>query len=145
MSKQRLFVAIAAMMLLNAPLLGDEVVLDQSLTWLDLPVPQRPAGAKFAMIEGDFAKPGAIRFRFYLPAHYDFPAHYHDTDEEVTVVSGQLNLRMGHSSHPESERLLGVGAVERMAAGVVHSVVTTDDAALVEVRTSGPYKIYWVQ
>jgi len=48
------------------------------LKWQDGP-PSLPPGAKFAVLEGDPAKPGPFVFRVKVPDGYRIPPHTHRT------------------------------------------------------------------
>ncbi|HET7322253.1 MAG TPA: cupin domain-containing protein, partial [Longimicrobiaceae bacterium] len=55
-----------------------------------------PAGAEMAVLQGDPSMAGevfTVRLRF--PDGYVIPAHWHPTDEHVTVIRGTLLLGMG--------------------------------------------------
>lgn len=55
-----------------------------------------PAGAEMAVLQGDPSVAGAlftVRLRF--PNGYVLPAHWHPTDENVTVISGTFLVGIG--------------------------------------------------
>src|SRR5258708_20336755 len=56
-----------------------------------------PAGVRFALIQGDPSKPGVYTIRLRFPDRFRFPAHFHPTDEQVTVLSGTFLVAMGHT------------------------------------------------
>lgn len=56
------------------------------LTWKDGP-PTLPAGAKFAVLEGDPTKPGPFAFRVKVPDGYRIPPHTHPKPERMTVIT----------------------------------------------------------
>src|SRR5688572_20600935 len=66
----------------------------QQMTWGDGP-PSLPPGAKVAVLQGDPTKPGPFTIRARMPAGYKIPAHWHPTDENITVISGLFNMGMG--------------------------------------------------
>src|SRR5947209_4265774 len=65
-----------------------------ALKWQDGP-PTLPAGAKFALLEGNPAKPGPFVMRIKFPDGFRVPPHTHPKPERVTVISGTLYLGMG--------------------------------------------------
>jgi quercetin dioxygenase-like cupin family protein len=59
-------------------------------------VPGFPTGMKIAAIHGDpNAESGMYVIRLQFPAGYKFPAHWHPNAENLTVLSGELQLGMG--------------------------------------------------
>src|SRR5579863_5624677 len=59
------------------------------------PAPGFPKGALITLIRGDLSKAEPYTIRFKLPDGFVIPSHWHTTDEEVTVLSGTLNVGMG--------------------------------------------------
>ena len=55
------------------------------------PPPALPPGAKMAALAGDPASSGLVTVRVKMPAGYKVPAHWHPTDEHVTVLSGAVS------------------------------------------------------
>ena len=53
-----------------------------------------PPGAGFAVMQGDPSKAGVYTVRLKLPNGYQFPSHFHPTDEHVTVLSGTFLVGM---------------------------------------------------
>jgi quercetin dioxygenase-like cupin family protein len=65
------------------------------LDWQAAP-PIFPAGARMAVLQGDPAAAGAIfTVRLQFPNGYILPAHFHPTDENVTVMSGTFLVGLG--------------------------------------------------
>jgi ketosteroid isomerase-like protein len=80
----------------SAPPIQHLVVAGNAVTWGD-PPPFLPAGAKVAAVSGDPSKAGPFVLRVQMPAGYRIAAHWHPTDEHVTVLSGTMALGMGDS------------------------------------------------
>src|SRR5271167_757610 len=59
------------------------------------PAPGVPKRAMITLIRGDLSKAEPYTIRFKLPDGFVIPSHWHSTDEEVTVLSGTLNVGMG--------------------------------------------------
>ena len=64
------------------------------LKWGPAP-PAVPKGAQIAILAGDPSKDGLYVYRVKVPAGYKVPPHIHPNDENVTVISGTLNIGMG--------------------------------------------------
>ena len=57
-----------------------------------------PPGAEMAVLQGDPSVAGAIfTVRLRLPNRYVLPAHFHPTDENVTVIKGTFLVGIGDS------------------------------------------------
>ena len=64
------------------------------MKWGDGP-PFIPAGAKMAVLDGNPMGDELYTIRLKMPDGYKVGAHWHPKREEVTVISGNLNLGMG--------------------------------------------------
>src|SRR5690242_2229535 len=76
-----------------------KMVKPSELQWGDAP-PVMPPGAKLAVLNGDPSKPGLFIVRLKFPANYKIPAHWHPTDENITVISGAFWAGMGDKLDP---------------------------------------------
>src|SRR5579863_7105890 len=54
--------------------------------------PILPKGAMMTVMAGDPGVAGLVAVRLKMPAGYKIPAHWHPTDEQVTVISGTVAL-----------------------------------------------------
>ena len=65
------------------------------LDWQPAP-PIFPSGAQMAVVQGDPSAAGVIfTVRLRFPNGYVLPAHFHPTDEHVTVMSGTFLVGLG--------------------------------------------------
>jgi quercetin dioxygenase-like cupin family protein len=70
---------------------------DDQLNWGPAP-PIFPAGAQFAVVQGDPGAAGAIfTVRLRFPNGYILPPHRHPTDENVTVLRGTFLVGLGEN------------------------------------------------
>lgn len=111
-------------------------------TWGAAP-PMLPPGAQIAVLSGNpmAAVPYTVRLKF--PANYVIPAHSHPTDENVTVVSGQLFMGMGTKVDKTSAMGLGVGGYALMPANANHFAYTTGETTIV-LYGVGPVEFKYV-
>jgi quercetin dioxygenase-like cupin family protein len=107
------------------------------------PPPVFPAGAKFAVVNGDPAKTGNVTVRFKMPAGYTIPPHFHPTDEHVTVLGGDLSIGMGDVIDKAHALHLSGGGYAVAMAGMHHYAYTTKGAT-VQVHMQGPFGITYV-
>ena len=102
-----------------------------------------PAGAKFAVIDGDPASAGPATVRLLLPAGYKLPPHRHPTDEHVTVLSGSLSLGMGDTMDTTHGAPLKAGGYA-VAPAKAHHYAWTKQGATVQVHFMGPFGLTYV-
>jgi len=117
-------------------------VHQSELVWQEGPA-SLPAGAKFAVIEGDPSKPGLFTMRLALPASYTIPPHFHPTDEHVTIISGAINLGSGGMLDKSKENLFTAGDFFMLPTGHPHYVWTTE-ATVLQLHGMGPWGITYV-
>jgi quercetin dioxygenase-like cupin family protein len=107
--------------------------------------PVFPAGAEMAMIQGDPGVAGevfTVRLRF--PDGYVLPAHWHPTDEFVTVISGTFLVGLG-DAFDEHELLpaLEPGDYALAPAKANHFAAARGDTE-VQVHAIGPFELTYV-
>jgi|tagenome__1003787_1003787.scaffolds.fasta_scaffold20471913_1 hypothetical protein len=112
------------------------------LKWMDGP-PGLPPGAQFAVIKGDPGKTGNFTIGIKMPANYSIPAHWHPSDEHVTLVSGKLAYGMSDRLNRTAAQGIGAGETVVMKAKMNHWVLTADGAE-VQVSAMGPFAITYV-
>ena len=111
------------------------------LKWMDAPM--LPAGAQMAAVSGDPAKAGKFTIQLKMPSNYGVPAHWHPTDEKVTLISGKLAYGMSDRLDRAGAQALAEGGSVTMKAKM-HHWVFTGDGATVQVEAMGPFKITYV-
>ena len=110
--------------------------------WKDGPA-SLPAGAKFAVLEGDPAKEGPFVMRLRLPDGYRIPPHWHPKVERVTVVSGTFNLGMGEKFDQSATREMPAGTFGFWPAGMRHFAWAKGETVL-QLHGIGPWSITYV-
>jgi quercetin dioxygenase-like cupin family protein len=112
------------------------------IAWKDGP-PSLPAGARFAVLEGDPAKAGFFTMRLRLPDGYRIPPHWHPKVEHVTVISGALNLGMGRTFDQKATRELPAGTFGYWPAGMRHFAWARGETVL-QLHGFGPWRVIYV-
>ena len=112
------------------------------LKWADVP-PMLPPGAQMAVVSGDPMKAGRFVLQLKMPSNYAVPAHWHPTDEKVTLVSGKLSYGMSDRLDKAAAKPLAEGSTVTMKAKMHHWVLT-GDGATVQVEAMGPFQITYV-
>ncbi|MCC6697260.1 MAG: cupin domain-containing protein [Candidatus Hydrogenedentes bacterium] len=102
-----------------------------------------PAGAKFAVLEGDPAKDGPFVMRLWLPDGFKIPPHWHAKVERVTVISGVFNLGMGEKFDPSATREMPAGTFGFWPAGMRHFAWARGETVL-QLHGTGPWTITYV-
>jgi quercetin dioxygenase-like cupin family protein len=113
-----------------------------AITWAPAP-PFFPAGARFAVLQGDPSQPGIFTVRLELPAGYIIRPHSHTTDEYVTVMSGALILGEGDSVRTQGANALSAGEFATARAGEHHYAVARGKT-IVQIHGQGPFVITYV-
>lgn len=105
--------------------------------------PMLPPGAQIAVLAGDPTKPVPYTIRLKFPANYTIPAHLHPTNENVTVVSGEVFLGMGNTVDRHSAKGLGVGAFAMLPSNMNHFAFTKQETTIV-LFGQGPVEFTYV-
>lgn len=102
-----------------------------------------PAGAKFAVLEGDPAKEGFFTMRLWLPDGFKIPPHWHPKVEHVTVISGTFNVGMGDKFDQTATRAMPAGTFGFWSADMKHFAWAKGETVL-QLHGTGPWMITYV-
>ncbi len=94
------------------------------------PAPGFPKGAQIVLIRGDLSNAEPYTIRLKLPDGFVIPAHWHTTDEEVTVLSGTLNVGMGDKVDKSQSTALSAGGYQLVPANAHHYVWATGETVM---------------
>ena len=103
-----------------------------------------PAGARFAVAQGDPSADGIYAVRLEMPAGYTIAPHWHPEDEHITVLSGSLVVGMGDSVDVAGGMKLGAGGFITAPAKAHHFAVA-QEKTVVQVHGKGPFAITYVR
>lgn len=112
------------------------------LAWKDGP-PSLPAGARFAVLEGDPSKDAPFVMRFWLPDGFRIQPHFHPKTERITVVSGTFHLGMGETFDASKGEAMPAGSFGFWNEGMRHYAWTTGDT-VIQLHGTGPWSITYV-
>jgi quercetin dioxygenase-like cupin family protein len=115
------------------------LLLPDDMKWGEGP-PGLPAGAKLMLLSGDPGKAGLFAIRLKFPANFTIPAHWHPTDEHVTVIAGTLWAGMGEKTDLTKTKALKTGSYALLPANSGH-YVTTKEETIVQIHGMGPFAI----
>lgn len=107
------------------------------------PAPGFPKGAQIVILRGDLTKPEPYTIRFKLPAGYTILSHWHDKDEETTVISGSVNVGTGDNVDKSASTSLAAGGFAIIPAMTHHYVWTTEETVF-QLDGMGPRKTIFV-
>ena len=112
------------------------VVSADQLKWNAAP-PAFPKGAQLAVITGDPSKEGLYVVRLKVPAGYKVSPHTHPFDENLTVISGTVQVGMGNKIDEKATTAVKTGGFVKMPKGMAHYVVFPEETVL-QVHGMGP-------
>jgi uncharacterized protein DUF4437 len=112
------------------------------IQWKDGPA-SLPAGAKFAVLEGDPSKEGFFTMRLWFPDGFKIQPHWHPKVERVTVISGMLNLGMGDKFDQTATRAIPAGTFGFWPAEMKHFAWAKGETVL-QLHGMGPWMINYV-
>ena len=102
-----------------------------------------PAGAKMAVLQGDPGKTEMFTVRLDMPSGYTIPAHFHPTDENVTVISGTFLVGMGDRFDASKTMSLPAGGFVTAGANMNH-FARAKGHTVVQVHAMGPFALTYV-
>lgn len=124
----------------SAPAASAHVVLQSAdLKWGDAP-PAFERGAQAVVLSGDPGKPGPFVLRLKAPAGFKVANHWHPTDEQVTLLDGDVTLQMDDGAQ---KKVLSRGAFVLLPANM-HHAVSTAGGMTVQVSAMGPFELNYV-
>lgn len=136
LSLAMLVVPVAAVAADSQPLQASEI------KWGEAPA-ILPAGAKMAVMAGDPSATGYVSLRVKFPAGYRIPAHWHPSDEHVTVISGTFSIGMGDKFDMKHGKTLKAGGYAIAPANMNH-YAWTKTGAIIEINLMGPFGMTYV-
>ncbi len=113
-----------------------------TLKWGEAP-PAFERGAKAVVLSGDPGKAGPFVLRLRAPAGYKIAMHWHPTDEQVTVVEGDLTVKMGDQGPGAHEHTFAPGGYVLLPAKMHHAASTKNGMTL-QVSGMGPFELNYI-
>jgi anti-sigma factor ChrR (cupin superfamily) len=101
-------------------------------------------GCELAPVDGDpnaESAPFVVRLRCADGAK--IPAHWHPTDENVTVLKGTFLVGMGETFDETKMQTMNVGNFVSMPKEMRHFAMSKGET-IVQVHGAGPFKVNWV-
>lgn len=101
-------------------------------------------GCEVATVSGDFnveGEPFVLRFR--CADGIKVPAHWHPTDENLTVLKGTFLVGLGDTFDETKLATMNVGNFATMPKEMRHFAICKGET-IVQVHGAGPFKVNWV-
>jgi quercetin dioxygenase-like cupin family protein len=118
------------------------MITPNDVKWGPAP-PALPAGAQMAVLSGDPSKAGLFTIRAKFPDGYKIPAHWHPTDENVTVLQGTFAMGVGDKLDEANAHDMTAGSFVRMSKGTRHFALAKGET-VIQVHADGPFVINYV-
>lgn len=118
------------------------LVTPDTIKWGD-PPPVLSPGAQLAVISGNPAGAGPYVIRLKMPDGYKIMPHWHPTQENVTVLSGEFHIGMGDKFDEAGMQALPAGSFAAALAHQHHYAVAKGET-IVQVHGTGPFKLVYV-
>jgi quercetin dioxygenase-like cupin family protein len=118
---------------------GHAIVRSADLKWTPI-----MKGCDMAAVAGDPSAEGApFTVRLRCAAGTIIPAHWHPTDENVTVLEGTFQVGMGDKYEAAKLETMNPGNFVSVPKEMRHFALSKT-ATIVQVNAIGPFKVNWV-
>ncbi len=102
-----------------------------------------PSVVQMTVLSGDPFKSGMFSVRLKIPAGGKFAAHWHPTDEHVTVIQGTFAAGMGDKLDPAALHDFPTGSYIVMPKQMHHFAVAKGET-IVQVHAMGPFVLNYI-
>jgi quercetin dioxygenase-like cupin family protein len=126
----------------TAPKTPAVVLTPDKINWGDAPPILNP-GAKMAVLTGKPNGPGEFVIRLKMPDGYKIMPHWHPTQENVTVISGEFRIAKGEKWDDSQLLALPPGSFAGIPAHHHHYAMAKGETE-VQVHGMGPFKLIYV-
>jgi quercetin dioxygenase-like cupin family protein len=118
---------------------GHGIVRSADLKWTPI-----MKGCEMAALAGDPSADGTpFTMRLRCAAGTIIPAHWHPTDENVTVLEGTFQVGMGEKYDAAKLETMQPGNFVSVPKEMRHYALSKT-ATIVQVHATGPFKVNWV-
>ena len=145
MTRVVLFLGAAAIALMPLGAMAEDqhtVTQASAIKWAAAP-PSLPKGVQIAVLAGDPSKEGPFVYRLKFPSGFKVPPHMHPNDENVTVISGTVNIGTGDKLDPKKTEPVKAGGFFHMPKGM-HHFGWTNQETVVQASGVGPIGVTYI-
>ncbi len=116
--------------------MGSMVVRPDDVKWNEI---KDWPGWEIAPLAGDMTKAGYFIVRFRMAPNLELGPHTHPIDENLTVISGELQVGDGTVFDKSKGEALHAGAFYYMPAGHAHFAWAGPEGAITQIEGMGPF------
>ena len=143
MKKLLFLMLLCATLLAALPADTHNAFTPDQIQWGPVP-PFIPAGAQLAVLEGDpMAATGDYTIRLKMPDGYRIPPHWHPKRENVTVMSGTLQVGMGDTFEVSKMMSFPAGSFAYLDPSMHHYAMASGDT-VVQIHGMSPVQFVYV-
>lgn len=102
-----------------------------------------PSVVQMTVLSGDPSKPGMFSIRLKIPNGGKVAAHWHPTDEHITVLQGAFAAGMGDKFESSALHEFPVGSYVLMPKRMHHFAMAKGET-IVQVTAMGPFVLNYV-
>jgi quercetin dioxygenase-like cupin family protein len=113
----------------------------EQLNWVSIPA--LPKEIKVAVLYGNPDKDGALVIRIKAPAGSKIAPHWHPIDENITVLSGSINLGKGDKFEKQNNIRLDEGGFANIPAKH-HHFAWFDEDSILQLNNYGRWQIIYI-
>ena len=103
-----------------------------------------PPAVEVSILAGDPSKTGSFVLRLKIPSGGKIAAHWHPTDENVTVLEGTFAAAMGDKFAEGELHDFPVGSYILMPKTMHHFAMAKGGEVIVQIQAQGPFAINYV-
>ncbi len=120
------------------------LLVPADIQWMAAP-PQTgiPSAVQMAVLSGDPFKPGMFSVRLKIPDGGKVAAHWHPTDEHITVLQGTFAAGMGDKLDESALHEFPTGSYIEMPKRMHHFAMAKGET-IVQVHAMGPFVLNYV-
>lgn len=116
-----------------------------AMQWMPAPAATgMPSAVQVSVLSGDPFKTGPFVIRLKIPADGKVAAHWHPTDENVTVLQGTFAAGMGDKFSETDLHDFAAGSYVLMPKTMHHFAMARGGEVIVQVHAQGPFVLNYV-
>jgi anti-sigma factor ChrR (cupin superfamily) len=123
----------------------DVMLTPDTMQWMPAPAATgMPSAVQVSVLSGDPSKAGPFVLRLKIPAGGKVAAHWHPTDENVTVLQGTFAAGMGDKFSEADLHDFPAGSYVLMPRTMHHFAMAKEGEVIVQVHAQGPFVLNYV-
>ncbi|MGI8741912.1 MAG: cupin domain-containing protein [Bryobacteraceae bacterium] len=116
-----------------------------AMQWMPAPAATgMPSAVGVSLLSGDPFKTGPFVIRLKIPADGKIAAHWHPTDENITVIEGTFAAGMGDKFSEAELHDFPVGSYVVMPKTMHHFAMAKGAEVIVQIHGLGPFVLNYV-